>query len=264
MAGSRNQSREPGRAILCARRDSGDWAKAYGGTRSPRMSDTLREAGIGNFNIDLIAGLSGQTTASWRESLNWMARLEAPHVSVYIFEIDEDSRLGQEVLLGGIRYGASRLPSEDETYHDIARICRGASQEPPGIRRYEISNFARPGFESVHNLKYWQLAPYIGFGADAHSYDGSRRWSNPESPEEYVTCAHGSEPIATDSTEEKFFVGLRLAAGVRPTAEEWTKFDAPISRFVSEGLLEADQGALRLSNRGVLLSNEVFQEFLNL
>lgn len=149
--------------------------------------ETLRQAGIANFNIDLIAGLSGQRMASWRESLEWIAKLEAPHVSVYILEIDEDSRLGNEVLLGGVRYGAGRLPSEDETASMYEYAVKRL--ESLGIRRYEISNFARPGFESLHNLKYWQLAPYIGFGADAHSYDGSRRWSNPELPAEYVARA---------------------------------------------------------------------------
>jgi oxygen-independent coproporphyrinogen-3 oxidase len=131
-----------------------------------------------------------------------------------------------------------------------------------GIPRYEISNFARPGFESLHNLKYWKLEPYIGFGADAHSFDGIRRWSNPESPAEYIARSPLPEPSTANLTEEKFFVGLRLSEGVQPTPEEWRKFDAPIRRFVTEGLLETERGVLRLSNRGVLLSNEVFQEFL--
>jgi oxygen-independent coproporphyrinogen III oxidase len=223
--------------------------------------EILREAGIANYNIDLIAGLAGQTMAGWRESLSAIGRLGPPHVSVYMLEIDDDSRLGRESLLGGIRYGAAALPSEADTaaMYEFAVEYLGKL----GIPRYEISNFARPGFESLHNLKYWKLEPYIGFGADAHSFDGVRRWSNPESPAEFVAHTPGPEPCAANLTEEKFFVGLRLSEGVHPTPEEWRKFDAPIRRFVTEGLLETEHGVLRLSNRGVLLSNEVFQEFLS-
>jgi len=222
--------------------------------------ETLREAGISNYNIDLIAGLAGQTMSSWRQSLDWIARLSPPHCSVYMLEIDDDSRLGREKLLGGVRYGAGRLPSEGETadmYELAVDWLAGL-----GIPRYEISNFAQPGFESLHNLKYWQLEPYIGFGADAHSFDGTERWRNMESPEEYVG-AGSAEPVAANLMEEKFFVGLRLTRGICPTPQEWRRYEAPIGRFVNEGLLETEGETLRLTRRGVLLSNEVFQEFLN-
>ncbi len=224
--------------------------------------ETLRAAGIANFNIDLIAGLAGQTAASWRESLDWIEKLDAPHVSIYMLEIDEDSRLGREKLLGGVRYGAGAIPEDGA----IADMYEGAVErlDALGIPRYEISNFARPGFESAHNLKYWRLEPYVGFGADAHSFDGARRWQNAESAGDYVAGAAGESAQSSNPGEEKFFVGLRLADGIRPSPEEWVRFDAPIRRFVSEGLLERADGVLRLSNRGVMLSNEVFQEFLNL
>ena len=130
-----------------------------------------------------------------------------------------------------------------------------------GIRRYEISNFARPGFESLHNLKYWRLEPYVGFGADAHSFDGHTRSQNPESVELYLSGGH-AESVPARLDEERFFVGLRLMAGVRPQPEEWRRFEAPIRRFLDAGLLETEGGMLRLTGRGVLLSNEVFQEFI--
>ena len=232
----------------------------------------LREAGIGNCNLDLIAGLSGQTEASWRESLDWIERLAPAHVSVYMLEVDEDSRLGKEMMLGGVRYGAGDTPSDDQTatFYEMA-VERLAAM---GIARYEISNFARPGFESRHNLKYWKLEPYIGFGADAHSFDGGARWQNPESLEEYLKPLSGDcqEPeLAGESacptktqalSDERFFVGLRLMAGIQPSAGEWLRFERPIQRFVDAGLLETDHGILRLTRRGVMLSNEVFQEFL--
>lgn len=227
-----------------------------------RDVETLRAAGIENFNIDLIAGLPGQTAESWSASLNWVERLQAPHVSVYMFEVDEDSRLGREVLFHGIRYGAPDVPGDD----DVAAFYETAVERlaAAGIARYEISNFARPGCESVHNLKYWRLEPYVGFGADAHSFDGVWRWQNVESVEEYVERPSPAESrVAANADEERFFVGLRLREGIQPQPEEWSRHEAAISRFVGEGLLERDGPRLRLSNRGVLLSNEVFEEFIN-
>jgi oxygen-independent coproporphyrinogen III oxidase len=221
---------------------------------------TLAAAGIVNYNIDLIAGLSGQTEASWRESLDWLERLQPPHVSVYMLEVDEDSRLGSEMLRGGARYGANEAPSDDRTADFYEAAVERLSTM--GIARYEISNFARPGFESRHNLKYWKLEPYVGFGADAHSFDGRMRWQNPESVTEYLQAYGHGEPSAAHLAEERFFVGLRLTAGIRPQPEEWRRFAEPIHRFVDAGLLETDGAILRLTNRGVMLSNEVFQEFL--
>ena len=220
----------------------------------------LRDAGIDNVNIDLIAGLSGQTEASWRESLDWIERLEPAHVSVYMLEVDEDSRLGKEMLHGGARYGAAETPGEDlvAEFYEIG-VERLAAM---GIHRYEISNFARQGRESRHNLKYWKLEPYTGFGADAHSFDGRARRQNAESVEDYLAGAQ--LPETRSDPDERFFVGLRLTAGIRPEPEEWRRYERPIRRFVDAGLLETADGVLRLTGRGVLLSNEVFQEFLTL
>ena len=234
-------------------------------TRVAEEVAVLREAGLVNFNIDLIAGLPGQTPATWRESLDWAERLRAPHVSVYMLEIDEDSRLGAEILRGGSRYGARKAPAEDlvaELYETAVDRLAGS-----GTPRYEISNFARPGFESRHNMKYWTLAPYAGFGADAHSFDGARRRCNVESAADYVErVERGESPCAAEEAahpaEERFFVGLRMSGGLEPSPEEWRRYEAPIRRFVEEGLLEIDGAGLRLTRRGVLLSNEVFQEFL--
>jgi len=222
----------------------------------------LHQAGIRNVNIDLIAGLSGQTEASWRESLDWIDRLAPQHVSVYMLEVDEDSRLGKEMMLGGVRYGAGDTPNDDETaaFYETA-VERLAAM---GIARYEISNFARGGYESRHNLKYWKLEPYVGFGADAHSFDGRMRYQNAETVEEYLEGKGTQAGMPVIRHEERFFVGLRLMAGVRPEPAEWTRFDRPIRRFLDSGLLATSDGMLRLTKRGVLLSNEVFQEFIDL
>ncbi len=221
----------------------------------------LREGGIGNINIDLIAGLPGQTALSWNHSLDEIERLAPPHVSVYIFEIDEDSRLGKEILISGVRYGATRVPADELTaeLYDraVSRLARS------GIERYEISNFARPGFESLHNLKYWKLEPYAGFGLDAHSFNGNERWSNPDSLRGYLEKSTiARERTAVDTGEEHFFVGLRLMSGIQPTADEWVRFRAPIEKWTELGLLHRDGGRLRLAPDAVLVSNDVFQEFI--
>jgi oxygen-independent coproporphyrinogen-3 oxidase len=222
----------------------------------------LRNAGVSNINIDLIAGLPGQTTESWNDSLQWIERLRPPHVSVYVFEADEDSRLGSELLLGGSRYGANTVPSEDLTAEFYERAVGYLARI--GIYRYEISNFAVPGWESRHNLKYWQGEPYVGFGLDAHSFDGHRRWGNPESLLEYLEGRfRPSEPTISDLAEEHFFVGLRLSAGIEPTPEEWSRFKVPINRWLDAGMLERVGPRLRLTDRGVLVSNEILQEFVN-
>jgi oxygen-independent coproporphyrinogen-3 oxidase len=220
----------------------------------------LRVAGIRAINIDLIAGLSGQSESSWGESLDWVERLAPEHVSVYMLEVDEDSRLGKELLFGGVRYGALDTPSDDAiaAFYEIAVERLGAM----GIARYEISNFARPGHESSHNLKYWRLEPYVGFGADAHSFDGVTRSQNGETVDDYLAGrGRSTEPAAGD---ERLFIGLRLTGGIRPNPADWRRFGQPIRRFLDSGLLETDGDTLRLTNRGVLLSNEVFQEFLTL
>ena len=219
----------------------------------------LRGGGIANINIDLIAGLPEQTLESLSESLAWVERLAVPHVSLYIFEIDEDSRLGNEILLGGKRYGAPRVPDDDLT----AQLYEKASAELRrlGYHHYEISNYAKPGFESRHNLKYWLLEPYCGFGLDAHSFDGRSRWGNADSLGGYLR-GEKSVPAASDEAEERFFVGLRLLDGIEPAEAEWLRFAGPIGKWERAGMLERVGSRLRLTPQAVLVSNEIFQEFL--
>ncbi len=223
--------------------------------------ENLRAAGIDDFNIDLIAGLAAQTPASWEESLDATLALHPPHVSVYMLEVDEDSRLGLEILNNGARYGARDIPSDDAI---TAMYERAADRlAAAGIPRYEISNFARPGRESRHNLKYWRREPYFGFGADAHSFANGRRWQNIESPNDYASsaCPRASEAPANPD-EERFFVGLRLSEGVPLSPADLAAHRPAIDRFLAAGLVELSANRLRLTPRGILLSNEVFQEFL--
>src|SRR5215472_13778562 len=146
----------------------------------------LRAAGLHNISMDLIIGLPHQTADSWRESLTELLALRPTHISIYMLEIDEGSRLGRESLAGGARYGAGAIPPDDmqaEFYDSACTHLAAAAYD-----HYEISNWALPGMRSRHNLKYWQRAPYLGLGAGAHSFDGRARWANIHDSARYVAA----------------------------------------------------------------------------
>ncbi len=247
-------------------------------TRETVLDDIqqLRAAGIENINIDLIAGLPHQTAKSWQESLRETIATATPHVSVYMLEIDEDSRLGRELIAGGTRYHAHFVPDEDATADFYQAACE--TLEAARVRQYEISNFARSGFESRHNLKYWTRQPYLGFGVDAHSMlfsvrDGAEavRLATADSLENYVAGARIEKTIVTRAMalEERFFLGLRLNRGVdlREIAEKFgcdavAEVFPTIKQLECDGLLDSEGNGIRLTRRGQLLSNEVFQRFL--
>jgi oxygen-independent coproporphyrinogen-3 oxidase len=239
--------------------------------------ERLRAAGIGNLNIDLIAGLPGQTFASWDESLAVLIDSGVPHASVYMLEVDEDSRLGRELLAGGARYHAGLVPADDA----IARMYETAVARlaEAGIEPYEISNFARAGFRSRHNLRYWERRPYLGLGLDASSalHGADSFLLRTKTTEDLGAYLEDSEPAETAwlsperQHEEAWFLGLRLNAGVETTALE-REFGREqvhpalevVDRLAADGLLVFDGNRVRLTARGRLLSNEVFQEFLGL
>jgi oxygen-independent coproporphyrinogen III oxidase len=236
----------------------------------------LRAAGITNINIDLIAGLPHQTAESWEFSLAEVIATGAAHVSVYMLEVDEDSRLGRELLAGGTRYHAHFVPNEEAMADFYLEACERLPSA--GIAQYEISNFAREGFESRHNLKYWTRLPYVGFGVDAHSMLPSAtpdieavRFAPADSLEQYMSRA-GLQRIAVSrraALEESFFLGLRLNRGVS-LRELATKFGdeavedarAAIAEFVEGGLMERRGDCVCLTSHGRLLSNEVFERFI--
>ena len=235
----------------------------------------LRTAGITNINVDLIAGLPHQMRESWDQSLGELIAARVPHASIYMLEVDEDSRLGRELIAGGQKYHAHFVPDEDLTADLYEIACERLSAV--GIQQYEISNFARAGFESRHNLKYWTRQPYLGFGMDAHSMlrakndRGAVRFANADVLEAYLN-GEKSEPtvISSESAlQEEFFLRLRLNRGIdlaelalRYGASKVADFGLDISKLISDGLLERRVGVLRLTPRGRMLSNEVFERFV--
>jgi putative oxygen-independent coproporphyrinogen III oxidase len=237
----------------------------------------LRSAGITNINIDLIAGLPHQTMESWEFSLRETIRSGVPHVSVYMLEVDEDSRLGRELIAGGTKYHAHTVPDEELTADMYETACK--ELDHADVKQYEISNFARSGFESRHNLKYWTRQPYFGYGVDAHSMllvhsatINAARFSTPDALERYVAGeAVTPAPVSRDAAiEETFFLGLRLTRGL-DLREVWAQFgksaesgfEEVIADLIQLELLERSADVIRLTARGRLLSNEVFARFID-
>jgi oxygen-independent coproporphyrinogen-3 oxidase len=236
-----------------------------------RAVPILRAAGIRNISFDLIAGLPHQTKESWKRSLEELAALEPEHVSVYLLEIDEGSRLGKELLQGGARYSAGAVPSEDvmAEFYEMAQ----AALEVAGYHHYEISNWAKPGFESKHNLKYWRREPYLGFGAGAHSFSGAQRWANAHDAAAYVSAIESgrlpAEQLETVTAkralEEELFLGLRQLDGIdvgRIEREYRVALGERFSRLTSAGLLKREGDVVRLAAERLSVSNEVFVELM--
>lgn len=251
----------------------------------------VRAVGLEEISLDLIAGLPHQTEASWKFSVEQAIASGVPHISVYLLEVDEESRLGREVLGQGSRYGAAVVPSDEEMASGYEWAFRAL--ESAGVAQYEISNFARTGHRSRHNLKYWLRQPYLGFGLDAHSMlckgADAVRFANTSDLEAYIGAAPGSEqsgfrllddPVRDGAAEveligreaafeEALFLGLRLNDGV-DIAQLKERFGAALIHEVmpalhevrDAGLLEFGADRIRLTVRGRVLSNEVFSRLL--
>lgn len=235
----------------------------------------LRRAGVRDLGADLIAGLPYQTAASWTESLKIAASAsELDHLSVYMLEVDEDSRLGREVLGGGARLHAPAVVEEEQVAAFYEQAC--AYLPSHGFRQYEISNFAKQGKTSKHNLKYWTRAPYLGLGLDAHSMlfseDGvALRWANHDDLRAYTGQSAAWAPERVDSRaafEECVFLGLRLVDGLpwatlEPYSSAWrAELAEGVHALCREGLMGSNSERLWLTGKGRLLSGEIFGELL--
>lgn len=236
-----------------------------------RAMEILRDAGFYNVSVDLIAGLPHQTRESWHASARELIALRPEHVSVYLLEVDEGSRLGKEILRGGGKYSAGKVPSDDEMADFYERACGALAGA--GYEHYEISNWALPACASKHNLKYWRREPYLGFGAGAHSFNGAKRWSNVHDPSAYTAAvAGGKSPVEQEefitpaqALNEEFFLGLRQLAGIdlaRIERKYGARMSAQVEKLASSGLLERDGDWIRLNAERLTISNEVFVELI--
>lgn len=229
-----------------------------------------RAAGFENVSIDLIAGLPEQKMETWQRNLEEAFALAPDHLSVYLLELYKDAPLLHRINRGELH------AIEDELTVEMYFALKDEA-ERHGFDHYEISNWGRPGFESRHNLKYWTGAPYWAFGVSAAGYDGARRWSNTRNIHEYLTkIESGESPVAEvtelddeDRQSENLFLRLRLKEGVNLREHEARfgvnvveRYADDLARLDEAGLIELNDGILKISRAGTVLANEVFEAFV--
>jgi putative oxygen-independent coproporphyrinogen III oxidase len=213
-----------------------------------------RAAGYANVNLDLIYGADGETTGSWERTLRDTVDLAPEHVSAYALTIEPATPLGRRVASGEVP------PPDPDVQADMFGTACDVLGEA-GYRHYEVSNWAKPGFECRHNLGYWERRPYVGLGAGAHSYRDDVRWWNVRPPEEYMaTVERGEVPVGgsesldpQDAYLEEVFLRLRTLEGI---PSSWVDDDRA-APFLESGLLMEDLGTLVPTERGMLLLNEL-------
>jgi oxygen-independent coproporphyrinogen-3 oxidase len=238
--------------------------------------ETIRHVGFENFNLDLIYASPGQSLSDLKADLDEALSFYPPHLSAYNLTIEEGTPFHHQFRSGKLR----PLPEEEEIA--MAEMMEDTLLSA-GLERYEISNYARPGWHSRHNVNYWQGGDYLGIGAGAHSYhrggkDGlfGHRWHNEKSPARYMekVTREGSAVVETESLDltkaaaEFMLVGLRMMKGIsvgdfsRRFGKTPAEFYPQISAWIEEGLMEQEDSRLRLTRRGFLVANSIFVHFV--
>ena len=244
-----------------------------------RAREAVREAraaGIHNISLDLMMWLPQQSPADWRENVEGLIEVDPDHASLYLLELYPNAPLKEDMA----RAGWSQAPDDDAAEMYLWSLAR---LQAAGYAQYEISNVARPGRESCHNLKYWQDGEWLGFGCGAHSTRGGTRWKNVSSTEEYISrvsplgapglpmslVAERREMTSGERFEEAVFTGLRLSEGIdfqafgrRYGVDAWGKYGSSLAPFLEAGMLVREGPRLRLSREGMLLANEILQVFV--
>ncbi|HEY0874996.1 MAG TPA: radical SAM family heme chaperone HemW [Vicinamibacterales bacterium] len=251
--------------------------RVHSADRAREAVREARAAGFDNISLDLMMWLPQQTRADWRYNVDELIAVGPDHASLYLLELYPNAPLKEDMA----RAGWSQAPDDDAAEMYLWSLDR---LERAGYRQYEISNVARPGRESRHNLKYWQDGEWIGFGCGAHSTRRGVRWKNVSSTEEYISRLDGRvdskalpmsvvserrELSGAERLEEALFTGLRLNDGIdlaeigaRYGTDIWGKYGTSLAPFIDDGLLISDGRHLRFSREGMLLANEILQVFV--
>jgi len=248
----------------------GRLSRLHSASRAREAFALAREAGFDNISLDLMMWLPQQSVVEWLESIDALIALNPEHASLYLLELYPNAPLRDEMA----RSRWSLAPDDDAADMYLAAMDR---LDLAGYVQYEISNVARPGRRSIHNLKYWANGAWLGFGCGAHSTRDGVRWKNLSGIEDYVSAVVARAPLRvderrlsrTEQLEEALFTGLRLTDGIdideigtRYGFEVWPTLSARLTPFLAEGLLIYDGGRLRLTRRGMLLANEVMAVFI--
>jgi len=212
-----------------------------------------------SLSLDLIYGLPAQTPADWGRDLTRATELEPDHLSTYSLTVEPGTALARSIAAGLLPSPLSPDQAA-ELFLLSGRLLTAA-----GFQRYEVSNFARPGLESRHNLKYWRRAPYLGLGPAAHSFDGPRRWANVPSVRRWISAlAVGARPLAFEEILdekavrlEQVMLGLRLAEGL---PEDRLAASARLDEFIASGHLRSEDGCIRPTEKGLLVADRLAVE----
>ena len=238
--------------------------------RAVRAVEEARAAGVDNISLDLMMWLPQQSREDWRESVEALIAVDPEHASLYLLELYPNAPLKEEMA----RSGWSLAPDDDAAAMYLWSLAR---LDEAGYRQYEISNVARPGRESRHNLKYWLDGEWLGFGCGAHSTKAGARWKNVAGTDDYISRIGSGVPVAIDHRqqtrderlEDALFTGLRLAAGVDVDAvgrkygvDVWGRFGSALTPFLAGDLLRRDGSRLRLTREGMLVANEIMAVFV--
>jgi len=245
--------------------------RLHSATRAAEAYGMARRAGFGNISLDLMMWLPQQTIPQWLESVDALIGLTPDHASLYILELYPNAPLRDAMARGKW----SLAPDDDAADMYLEAMAR---LEAAGYQQYEISNVAKPGRQSRHNLKYWTDGEWLGFGCGAHSTRRGVRWKNLSSTAEYIAAvASGGQLVverrvlsAREALEEALFMGLRLARGIdvntvkaRFGIDVWDIYRRQLEQFREAGVLIYDGRRLRLSRAGMLLANEIMARFLD-
>jgi oxygen-independent coproporphyrinogen-3 oxidase len=246
-------------------------SRLHSASRAGEAFAMARAAGFDNISLDLMMWLPQQSIAQWLESVDALIGLGPDHASLYILELYPNAPLREAMA----RSKWSLAPDDDAAEMYLEAMTR---LDHAGYDQYEISNVARPGRESRHNLKYWTDGEWLGFGCGAHSTRRAVRWKNLSSTTEYIAAVVAGGQLEVErrelsrheGLEEALFTGLRLAGGidlnamkVRYGADVWALYGCELERFRDAGLLIYDGRFLRLSRAGMLLANEIMSLFLS-
>jgi oxygen-independent coproporphyrinogen-3 oxidase len=245
-------------------------SRLHSASRAAEAFAMARRAGFDNISLDLMMWLPQQTIAQWLESVDALIALGPDHASLYILELYPNAPLRDTMA----RSKWSLAPDDDAAEMYLEAMAR---LDAAGYEQYEISNVARSGRESRHNLKYWTDGEWLGFGCGAHSTRRAVRWKNLSSTTEYIAAVASGGQLGVErrelhgrkALEEALFTGLRLTRGIdvhavkiRYNADVWEIYGAELEPFREAGLLIYDGRLLRLSRAGMLLANEIMSQFL--
>jgi len=245
-------------------------SRLHGAARARDAVAEARGAGFDNISLDLMMWLPGQRVDDWLESVDAAIALAPEHLSLYLLEVYPNAPLKEEMA----RAHWSQAPDEEAEAMYLTAMAR---LEDAGLMQYEISNVARPGRRSRHNMKYWLDGEWLGFGCGAHSTRDGVRWKNVSHTDDYIQRVISGDTLRVDvrtlSHDERLgdalFTGLRLTDGVdlrtiraRYDVDVWTRYGGELRRFVDAGWLVHDDERLRLTRQGMLLAHEVMTVFV--